>query len=176
VSRNFTLTDLTALNSLLTLYFNSMMNLQLLVHAAEISGNSTYLEMATSHANKTLTNQIRADGSSFHVVDYSPTTGEVQWSGTAQGELSREPRRSRADPCKLSGYSNSSTWSRGQAWGINGFALMYNATLDPVYLDTSRRMASYFVNHLPVLGVSYWCVPLIGYGTKAHCLFCPQGL
>ncbi|ORY92481.1 Six-hairpin glycosidase-like protein [Leucosporidium creatinivorum] len=117
---------------------DNMMNLQLLVHAAEISGNGTYLEMATSHANKTLTNQIREDGSSFHVIDYSPTTGDVQWSGTAQG------------------YSNSSTWSRGQAWGVNGFALMYNATKDITYLDTSRRMASYFVDHLPDVGVSYW--------------------
>lgn len=133
-----------------------MMNLQLLVHAAEISGNTTYLDMAKSHANKTLAHQIRDDGSSFHVVDYSPTTGEVQWSGTAQGKLFGKARRFRADLGSSAGYSNSSTWSRGQAWGINGFALMYNATKDPVYLDTSRRMASYFLDHLPGLGVSYW--------------------
>lgn len=43
-------------------------------------------------------------GSSFHVVDYDPTTGTVVSQGTVQG------------------YSNSSTWSRGQAWGIYGFA------------------------------------------------------
>ena len=33
---------------------------------------------------------------------------------------------------------------------------MYNATKDITYLDTSRRMASYFVDHLPDVGVSYW--------------------
>jgi hypothetical protein len=43
-------------------------------------------------------------GSSFHLVDYNATTGAVIAQGTVQG------------------YSNSSTWSRGQAWGLYGFA------------------------------------------------------
>jgi hypothetical protein len=100
-----------------------MMNLPLLLSASDLTGNATYRTMAESHANKTIENHIRSDGGSFHVVDYLPSTGEVQWRGTAQG------------------YSNSSTWSRGQAWGILGFALMYNATGVPVYLETSERMA-----------------------------------
>ncbi|GAA5870718.1 hypothetical protein JCM3774_001733 [Rhodotorula dairenensis] len=109
---------------------DNMMNLPLLLAAADLTGNTTYRTMAESHANKTIENHIRVDGGSFHVVDYSPTTGEVQWRGAAQG------------------YSNSSTWSRGQAWGILGFALLYNATGVPLYLETSGRMATYFQNHL----------------------------
>lgn len=70
-----------------------MMNLQLLVLAASRTGNSTYLDMATSHANKTIVNHIRADGTSFHVVDYDPTTGDVAWRGTAQGERPPFQRR-----------------------------------------------------------------------------------
>ena len=100
-----------------------MMNLPLLLSASDLTGNATYRTMAESHANKTIENHIRSDGGSFHVVNYLPSTGEVQWRGTAQG------------------YSNSSTWSRGQAWGILGFALLYNATGVPVYLETSERMA-----------------------------------
>jgi hypothetical protein len=65
-----------------------MMNLQLLVAASTISSNSTLLNMAVSHANKTRQNHVRSDFSSFHVVDYSPTDGGVQWCGTAQGALS----------------------------------------------------------------------------------------
>ena len=42
--------------------------------------------------------------SSFHVVDYNSTTGEVISRHTSQG------------------YADNSTWSRGQAWGIYGFA------------------------------------------------------
>ena len=43
-------------------------------------------------------------GSSFHVVDYNATTGVVFEQRTAQG------------------YADWSTWSRGQAWGVYGFA------------------------------------------------------
>ncbi|GAA6002518.1 hypothetical protein JCM10207_001159 [Rhodosporidiobolus poonsookiae] len=117
---------------------DNMMNLQLLIQAAGLSGNSTYTDMAVSHAKKTAQNHVRADGSSFHVVDYSPSTGKVQWQGTAQG------------------LSNSSTWSRGQAWGILGFALMANATGNTEFLDVSRRMATFFLDGLPDAGVSYW--------------------
>ncbi|BGP02639.1 hypothetical protein JCM10021v2_006359 [Rhodotorula toruloides] len=52
---------------------DNMMNLQLLLTAADLSGNSTYRDMATSHANKTMQNHIRPDGSSYHVVNYDPT-------------------------------------------------------------------------------------------------------
>ncbi|GAA6027281.1 hypothetical protein JCM8097_002554 [Rhodosporidiobolus ruineniae] len=117
---------------------DNMVNLQLLVAASTLSGNSTYLDMAISHANKTMANHVREDGSSFHVVDYSPTTGEVQWRGTAQG------------------LSNSSTWSRGQAWGAFGFALMANETGNADFLETSRRMSTFFLDALPSGGVPYW--------------------
>ncbi|GAA5842476.1 hypothetical protein JCM11251_007324 [Rhodosporidiobolus azoricus] len=117
---------------------DNMANLQLLVAASRLASKSTFLDMAASHAEKTMQNHVRSDGSSFHVVDYSPTTGDVQWQGTAQG------------------LANSSTWSRGQAWGALGFALMANATGRTDFLETSRRMASFFVNHLPSEGVSYW--------------------
>lgn len=117
---------------------DNMMNLQLLVFASSRTGNSTYLQMAESHANKTQKNHVREDYSSFHVVDYSPTTGAVIWQGTSQG------------------YSNSSTWSRGQGWGIYGFAQMYNATGYHEYLDTSRAMASWYLAHLPSSGAPYW--------------------
>ncbi|BGP39896.1 hypothetical protein JCM10449v2_003852 [Rhodotorula kratochvilovae] len=117
---------------------DNMMNLPLLLEAAELTGDTTYRSMATSHANRTRGTHIREDGSSFHVVDYSPTTGDVLWGGTAQG------------------YSNSSTWTRGHTWGTLGFALMYNATGFATYLDTSRQMAAFFLANLPSSGVSPW--------------------
>lgn len=108
--------------------------------------------MAESHANKTIENHIRADGSSFHVVDYSPTTGEVQWRGTAQG------------------YSNSSTWSRGQAWGILGFAHMYNATGISLYLETASRMA---VRGGRPLTLRACLVPCCSWPPDSECLSSP---
>ncbi|BGP24524.1 hypothetical protein JCM10295v2_003442 [Rhodotorula toruloides] len=107
---------------------DNMMNLQLLLTAADLSGNSTYRDIATSHANKTMQNHIRPDGSSYQVVNYDPTNGQVLWKGTAQG------------------YSNESTWTRGHAWGTLGFALMYNATGISAYYDTAVRMAEFALN------------------------------
>jgi len=81
---------------------------------------------------------IRADGSSFHVCDYSATTGEVYLCRTAQG------------------LADDSTWARGQAWGIYGFAEFYSLTGDPKYLETSKRMADWFIEHLPDDGLPFW--------------------
>ncbi|KAI0792824.1 glycoside hydrolase family 88 protein [Abortiporus biennis] len=117
---------------------DNMMNLQVLFASAALTGNDTLRQIAISHANKTMANHVRPDGSSFHVVDYNSTTGQVISRHTSQG------------------YSDSSTWSRGQAWGIYGFANMFNHTQIPDYLDTSRKMAAYFMNNLPSNGVVPW--------------------
>ncbi|KDN49997.1 hypothetical protein RSAG8_01333, partial [Rhizoctonia solani AG-8 WAC10335] len=66
------------------------------------------------------------------------TTGAVVWQRTAQG------------------YADNSTWSRGQAWGIHGFATTYNYTGDLNYWVTSRRLAEYYLSRLPESGVPPW--------------------
>jgi len=117
---------------------DNMMNLEVLFVGEALTGNQTFRKIAISHADKTMQHHIRADGSSFHLVQYNSTTGAVISRGTVQG------------------YSDSSTWSRGQAWGIYGFANMYQHTHDPKYLNTSRRMATYFLENLPADGVVPW--------------------
>lgn len=149
----------------------SMMNIQLLLEAELLTSNSTYTSMATSHANKTLQNHVRSDFSSFHVVDYSPTTGKVMWRGTAQGYsnsssvvfliLNRFLTLIRLLQSRLSVR----TWSRGQSWAIYGFATMYSYTSNTKYLDTSRFMAQWYLDHLPSSGVAYWYVTPIFFTT-----------
>jgi hypothetical protein len=39
-----------------------MMNLELLFHSANLTGNNTLRQIAISHANATMKNHIRADG------------------------------------------------------------------------------------------------------------------
>ncbi|GBE82687.1 d-4,5 unsaturated -glucuronyl hydrolase-like protein [Sparassis crispa] len=117
---------------------DNMMNLEVLFVSASLTGNNTLREIAISHATKTMENHIRPDGSSFHVVEYNATTGAVVARFTAQG------------------YANNSTWSRGQAWGIYGFANMYMHTRETDFLNTSRRMASYFLTHLAADGIVPW--------------------
>lgn len=116
-----------------------MMNLALLARSASsYTHNATHLCIARSHADKTMAHHIRPDDSSFHVCDYSSLTGAVYLCGTAQG------------------LANNSTWARGQAWGIYGFAEIYALTGDEAYLRTSQRMADRFLEHLPEDGLPFW--------------------
>jgi len=121
---------------------DTMMNLELLFWAAEYTGDRTYYDLAYRHALTTMKLSIRDNGSSFHVIQFDPETGVVIRKNTHQG------------------YSDSSTWARGQAWGIYGFANAYRHTGDQRFLETSRRMADYFLNHLPPDLVPYWDLDL----------------
>ncbi|KAG8738632.1 hypothetical protein FRC12_016670 [Ceratobasidium sp. 428] len=115
-----------------------MMNLELLIVSSKLTGNSTLYDIATKHANTTMVNHIRPDYSTYHVVNYNRTTGAVRWQRTSQG------------------YADNSTWTRGQAWGIHGYATMYNYTNDLNYWVTSRRLAEYYLSRLPESGVPPW--------------------
>lgn len=117
---------------------DNMMNLNVLMVSAQLTGNSTLKNIAISHADTTMKNHIRDDGSTWHVVQYTTTTGAVTDKRTSQG------------------YSDSSTWSRGQAWAVYGYANMYNWTGDYNYLLTARRLATYFLNTLPSDGIVPW--------------------
>jgi unsaturated chondroitin disaccharide hydrolase len=54
------------------------------------------------------------------------------------------------------GYSDSSTWARGQAWAIHGFTNAYTRTGRPELLAAAEKTADYFISHLPADGVPYW--------------------
>ena len=119
---------------------DNMMNLELMFMATEFSGDSTFYNIAVSHADKTLENHYREDMSCYHVVDYDPESGEVRAKETAQG------------------YAHESDWTRGQAWGIYGFALCYRFTKDQRYLDRALAIADYLMNHpkMPEDQVPLW--------------------
>ncbi|KAG6845712.1 hypothetical protein H0H87_004978 [Tephrocybe sp. NHM501043] len=117
---------------------DNMMNLELLFHAAELTGNDTLRDIAVAHADTTMKHHIREDGSTWHVIEYNTTTGDVIRKRTGQG------------------YSDDSTWSRGQAWGIYGFSNMYTLTQKVDYLETARRLAEYFLDNLPSDEIVPW--------------------
>src|SRR5690554_829623 len=119
---------------------DNMMNLELLFNATNISGDSTYYHIAVSHADRTLEEHFRSDGSTFHVIDYSLEDGSVRNRHTAQG------------------YSHESTWSRGQAWAIYGYAMCYRETGKQRYLDQSIKAFEFMKNHpdMPEDLIPYW--------------------
>ncbi len=123
--------------SKVTVIIDNVMNLQLLVWASRHGGatkggtSEDLYRIATTHADWTIKRFVRPDGSTFHVVELDPATGGVIRKRTQQGK------------------ADDSTWSRGQAWAVYGFAYLYEATKDRKYLDTSMKAAEYYLNHLP---------------------------
>ena len=119
---------------------DNMMNLELLFEATRLSGDSTYGKVAVSHANKTLENQFRKDGSCYHVVDYDPNNGAVLHRQTAQG------------------YADNSSWARGQAWAVYGYTVCYRYTHDRKYLDQAVKTLNFVMQNpnLPEDLIPYW--------------------
>jgi len=116
---------------------DGMMMLDMVFWAVKNGGDPNWYDMAVSHANKTMQNNVRANGSCWQIVDYYP-------DGTIKGKHNKQ------------GYNDDSTWSRGQAWGIAGFAMAYRRTGDVNYLGISKKMADWFIDNLPPDYVPYW--------------------
>lgn len=119
---------------------DNMMNLEMLLWSAKQFNRSDWYEVAVNHANKTMKEHYREDFSCYHVVSYNPETGEAEKKQTAQGA------------------ADSSSWARGQAWGLYGFTFMYRFTQDERYLNFAEHIADYLLSHpnLPADKIPYW--------------------
>ncbi|MDW5290935.1 glycoside hydrolase family 88 protein [Formosa sp. PL04] len=119
---------------------DNMMNLELLFESTKITGDSTYYNIAVQHANTTLKNQFRADGSVYHVVNYDTISGDVKTKDTHQG------------------FNTNSSWARGQGWAIYGYTMCYRYTKDPAYLAQAEHTIKFYMEHenLPEDGIPYW--------------------
>ncbi len=108
-----------------------MMNLPLLYWASEETTDPRFEMIARAHADTAMRDFVREDGSVNHIVVYDPFTGEV--SDTLGGQ----------------GYEKGSSWTRGQSWGIYGFALSSYYTGEKKYLETARKIADYVLSVMP---------------------------
>src|SRR5665648_67470 len=117
---------------------DNLMNLEMLFWASKETGDPKYSEIAIAHANTTLANHFRENMSSYHVVNYDTITGNPIAKITNQG------------------LSDNSSWARGQAWGLYGFAVCYRETGDAKYLVAAKKIAAYIQKNLPEDFVPYW--------------------
>lgn len=119
---------------------DNMMNLEMLCFMTRETGDRSYELIAERHANTTMKNHFREDYSTFHVVSYDTITGQPHAKNTHQG------------------YADGSSWSRGQAWGLYGYTMMYRETLNPRYLKQAQEIGKFLMNHprLPKDKVPYW--------------------
>jgi uncharacterized protein YyaL (SSP411 family) len=107
-----------------------MLNLDLLFWASVELRSPHLYNIAKTHAQSTQTHLLRPNSSTFHVVNFDQATGSVKAKFTNQG------------------YSDSSSWTRGQAWAITGFAQTYGWTGEKSFLDTASSCADYFLKRL----------------------------
>lgn len=105
---------------------DQMMNLELILWAGLNGGPAAYVDHAVSHADKTWEHNVRPDGGTYHVVAYN-LDGTVDYKRTHQG------------------WREESTWSRGQAWAVYGYVMVYRYTGLQRMLERSRACYAYFV-------------------------------
>jgi hypothetical protein len=106
---------------------DNMMNLELLFFAWRETGEPVFYNIAVEHAKTTMKNHFRNDFSTWHVVSYDPKTGNVSAKNTHQG------------------FADESCWSRGQAWALYGFTMVYRETKDPEFLIQAEKIADYIL-------------------------------
>ncbi len=122
----------------LSIMIDTMMNLELLLWASKNGGEAKWADMVVSHSLKSMEDLVREDGSTYQDVYYDPATGDILRRGNHQG------------------YADSSTWARGQAWGLYGFTMVYRYTRDVRFLETAKKLADFFIDNLPDDHVPYW--------------------
>jgi len=127
-----------------TLNIDSMQGMALLYWAAKETGQSSFADIADLHLDTCSKYLIRDDHSSYHCFEFDPRTGDPIEGYTHQG------------------YADDSCWSRGQAWGIHGFAQSYLHTGNAAYRDMAAGMADYVSGKLPDDGVPLWDYNLPG--------------
>ncbi|KAK4034522.1 Six-hairpin glycosidase-like protein [Parachaetomium inaequale] len=146
--------EIVGLDDNLLVIIDSMCNLDLLYYAAAHGGDGRLAEVATAHARTVLTTHLRPEEgspppplvvekgrkggaryagqlfSTCHVANLDPRTGKLQRRATAQG------------------YADDSTWARGQAWAVLGYAQTYMWTGEREFLDAACGCAEYFLQRL----------------------------
>ncbi len=108
-----------------------MMNLAILYWASEYTKDPRFSHIAQAHSQTVIKNFIQDDGSAKHICEFNPFTGEYIQNFGGQG------------------YSPESAWSRGAAWALYGFAIGAKYTGRQDFVNTAKRVARYFISHLP---------------------------
>lgn len=115
-----------------------LLNLPLLYWASEVTGDTKYKNAAIKHTETAVKYVVRDDYSTHHTYFMKPGTDIGDHGETHQG------------------FSDSSAWARGQAWGVYGLAIAYAYTKDKNIVKQYNNVTKYFIENLPKDSIPYW--------------------
>src|SRR5687767_1120736 len=110
-----------------SLFIDIMMNVGIILWAANATGSRALREIALEHCRTTRDTLVRPDGGTAHEAIFDVTTGAFQRQSTHQG------------------HAADSTWTRGLAWALYGFTAVARLSGEAEFLDTARRCADCYL-------------------------------
>ncbi len=142
---------------------DTMMNLQLLWWASKQTGDAKWREIGLKHALRSAEWLIRPNGSTIQSVHYNPGDAPAEFvrRGSAEGDARNEVRMQVAPGAMAfqhthQGFAADTSWSRGTAWALYGYAVAYEETKDARLLATAEKVAEFSLENLPEDGVPWY--------------------
>ncbi len=121
-----------------SLFIDIMMNVGIILWAANATGDAGLRAIALEHCRTTQKYLVRPDGGTAHEGIFDVNTGAFVRQATHQG------------------WSADSTWTRGLAWAIYGFTAVHRLSGEAEFLATARRCADCYLRRAPAGLVPPW--------------------
>lgn len=121
-----------------SLFIDIMMNVPLIIYAAQTADDQQLLNIGLAHSRTTRDTIVRSDGSTAHEGIFDLETGKFLRESTHQG------------------WRPDSAWARGLAWSLYGFSQVYELTKLPEFLEVAERNAAFWIARLPTDGIPWW--------------------
>jgi unsaturated chondroitin disaccharide hydrolase len=121
-----------------SLFVDVMMNVGVVFWAAREAGDDALRAVALEHCRTSARHLVRRDGGTAHEAIFDVDSGAFLRESTQQG------------------YGATSTWSRGLAWALYGFAAAHRFTGEAEFLEVARRCADFYLRRTPPGMVPYW--------------------
>lgn len=110
-----------------SLFVDIMMNVGVVFHAAQRTGDPELARIAIEHCLTSRRTLVRGDGSTSHEAIFDLDTGAFLRQTTQQG------------------YSDDGSWARGLGWALHGFGTAYRYTGDRRFLQTAMACADFYI-------------------------------